>query len=414
MSVLQFKMDDIEKIFDSMDNETLHDIFPDDFKNSTKLNFFQGRPDPTTQTVLISAFVPLAVVTLVCNIVVCYVVGKNKKMRTVTNVFIVNMSVSDLILIFLNVPLNIARHVSQEWALGDFLCYMLNFSLMLSTYVSTFTLTAIALDRHQVLLYPLQPRITKRISFVIIFAIWFLSILLALPYGFFTKVAETNFIFAKLRRCTTVFPQPAEKWEQALTISTAVLQFFLPVGVIAIAYIRVIQKLWLRTHLGVVTETQRRMEIQKKRKTIKLLVAVVIVFTVCWAPINFYHLLTDLHPNRIAFKYSSAAFFVCHWIAIASSCINPILYCWMNQSFRAEIKRHVTCLRCTIKKRNCSHEVDDPYTRETNSRIRHERIRRSLSNPLISSSSSDSRRSERELPKKCKFTCRCTYKLRNV
>ncbi|XP_048745367.1 G-protein coupled receptor 83-like [Ostrea edulis] len=410
MSALEFEMDDIEKILNSMDNETLHDIFPDEFKNSTNLEYFDS--DPTTQALLISVFSPLAVMTFICNIIVCFVVGKNKKMRTVTNVFIVNMSVSDLILVSLNVSLNIARHLAREWTLGNLLCHMLNFSLMLSVYVSTFTLTAIALDRHQVLLYPLQPRITKTISYIIIFAIWFFSILFALPYGIFTKVAETDFILAKLKRCTTVFPQPADRWEQALTIATAVLQFFLPVVVITIAYTRVIQKLWLRTHLGVVTETQRRMEIQKKRKSIKLLVAVVIVFTVCWAPINFYHLLTDLHPNRITFKYDSAAFFVCHWIAVCSSCINPILYCWMNQSFRKEIRKHVTCLKCTISKRNCSHEVDELFTRETHFRNRHEQ--RSLSNPLFSSSSSDSRRSDRELPKKCKFTCRCTYKLSNV
>lgn len=411
MSFLQFQMDDIENLLYSLDNDTLHDVFSDDFENTSNFEYFDS--NPTTQILLISMFGPLAMLTFVCNIIVCYVVGKNKKMQTVTNVFIVNMSVSDLILVSLNVSLNIARHLAREWTLGDFCCHMLNFSLMLAVYVSTFTLTAIALDRHQVLLYPLQPRITKRISYVIIFAIWFVSILLALPYGVFTKVAVIDFLLAKLKRCTTVFPHPAHQWEQALTITTTVLQFFLPVGVIAIAYSRVIQKLWLRTHLGVVTETQRRIEIQKKRKTIKLLVAVMLVFTVCWAPINFYHLLTDLHPNRVTFRYNGTAFFVCHWIAVSSSCINPILYCWMNQSFRSEIKKHVTCLRCALTKRsNCSHDVEEPFTKETNSRNRQDR--RSVSNPLISTSSSDSRRSEREIPKKCKFTCRCTYKLSNV
>lgn len=70
---------------------------------------------------------------------------------------------------------------------------------------------------------------------------------------------------------------------------------------------------------------------------------VVFVFAVCWLPLNLYHFLTDIHPDSKMFHYNSTAFFVCHWIALSSTCYNPFIYCWLNEAFRAEIRAIFRC-----------------------------------------------------------------------
>lgn len=291
--------------------------------------------------ILITAYAVLMCISLFGNSIVCYVIMRNRRMYTVTNFFIANMAVSDLFVTCCNVPFNIARYMLDEWPFGDFICHLMNFSLMISVYVSTFTLTAIALDRQYVLLYPLKPRISKRTGLIILLLIWVISFLLSLPYGIYTEVEEVNFISTSVKRCRSVFPEPKAEFEMTLTLTTTIIQYFLPLTIIGFSYGRIVRKLWRRTHLGAVTHAQQRFQNKAKRKSIKLLIIVVVVFALCWMPLNLYHILTDFHPDTSVFRYNSTAFFVFHWIAISSTCYNPFVYCWMNESFRKEVKSRV-------------------------------------------------------------------------
>ena len=60
-------------------------------------------------------------------------------------------------------------------------------------------------------------------------------------------------------------------------------------------------------------------------------------------------------------------FFVCHWVAISSTCYNPFVYCWLNENFREEVKsRFRWCFRCGLRLRGCEAQeelVKDPKRR---------------------------------------------------
>lgn len=299
---------------------------------------------------LILAYSVLFIISFCGNALVCYVIFRQKRLYTVTNFFIANLAVADLFVTLVNVPFNIARNLMEEWPFGDFLCHLVNFSLMVSVYVSTFTLAAIALDRQQVLLYPLNPRISKPIGMLVLFLIWTSAIWLSLPYGIYTRVVDVNLIVKTVRRCRSDFPEPSDRFEQCLSVATIILQYCIPLTIIAITYGRIVRKLWARTYLGDATQNQQLSHAKAKRKSIKMLITVVFLFALCWMPLNLYHLLTDLHPNTEIFHYNSTVFFICHWIAISSTCYNPFVYCWLNQRFRAEVKsKFRTCVQRALR-----------------------------------------------------------------
>lgn len=283
----------------------------------------------------------LMITALFGNILVCHVIFSRKRMRTVTNIFIANLAVSDLLLIILNVPFNIAKTMMSEWLFGSAMCHIMNMSLITSVYASTFTLTVIALDRQRVLLYPLRPRILKSGGLIMVAVIWTVSIILALPYGIYSKTREMNFYVERVLRCVSSYP--SETFEQYLTVVTIILQYIAPLTVIAVTYGRIVRRIWERTEIGAVTAYQHACRSKHKKKSIKMLMLVVIVFAICWMPLNLYHILTDLHPDTETFHYDTTAFFVCHWIAISSTCYNPFIYCWLNEAFRAEIKAVFRC-----------------------------------------------------------------------
>ncbi|XP_070212546.1 G-protein coupled receptor 83-like [Littorina saxatilis] len=332
--------------------------------NSGSFNFSRlGTVDKTPENaILIFAYSILSIIAIFGNSLVVYVILKNRRLHTATNFFLANLAVSDLLVTCLNVPFNIMRHVMYDWVFGETLCHLVNFSLMVSVYVSTYTLTSIALDRHRMVLKPLSQRMSKTLAVGLLVSIWVLAILLSLPFGIYTTVEDFSMLLSQegvlnvtsVRRCRTNYPSPSSRFEQYLTVTTIVLQYCVPLSLIGVAYGRIVQSLWSRTHVGAVTANQQMSQARAKRKSIKLLIAVVVVFALCWLPLNLYHLLTDLHPNPEVYQYNSKVFFACHWIAISSTCYNPFVYCWLNENFREEVKsRFRWCFRCWLRIKPC-------------------------------------------------------------
>uniref|UniRef100_A0A8C3N0F4 Uncharacterized protein n=1 Tax=Geospiza parvula TaxID=87175 RepID=A0A8C3N0F4_GEOPR len=107
---------------------------------------------PTVKALLIVAYSVIIVMSLFGNMLVCHVVLKNKRMHSATSLFIVNLAVSDIMITLLNTPFTLVRFVNSTWIFGKAMCHISRFVQYCSLHVSTLTLTAIALDRHQVTL----------------------------------------------------------------------------------------------------------------------------------------------------------------------------------------------------------------------------------------------------------------------
>ncbi|KAL8591605.1 hypothetical protein ACOMHN_030491 [Nucella lapillus] len=327
---------------------------------------------PLDNALLILAYSLLALTAVFGNSLVCYVILKNQRLRTATNLLITNLAVADLLVICLNVPFNILWHVLYDWPFGESLCHLMNFSLMVSVYVSTYTLSAIALDRHRVVLKPLTQRMSKSRAGALLALIWTLAVLLSLPYGVYTRVERRQIILREertpvihcVRRCRSDYPSPSAGFGQCLTVATIVVQYCLPLALIGWAYGRIVRSLWSRSPVGAVTLLQQQWQARAKRKSIKVLIAVVAVFALCWLPLNLYHLLTDLHPNPGLFKYNSKAFFACHWVAVSSTCYNPFVYCWLNQHFREEVRARFRWCTGRLKPPSCPGEPHGPGARQ--------------------------------------------------
>ncbi len=92
------------------------------------------------------------------NLLVSIVVVRNRNMHTVTNFFILNLAVSDVVMCLFAVPFTPLQSFTGKWLFGDVLCTLFPFSQGVSVYISTLTLTIIALDRFVVIIYPFRAR----------------------------------------------------------------------------------------------------------------------------------------------------------------------------------------------------------------------------------------------------------------
>ncbi|XP_038631401.1 probable G-protein coupled receptor 83 isoform X2 [Scyliorhinus canicula] len=269
--------------------------------------------NPTVKALLIVAYSVIIVISLFGNVLVCQVVVKNKRMHSATSLFIVNLAVADIMITLLNTP---------------------------------FTL---------VIMHPLKPRMSTAKGVIWIIVIWIMATCFSLPHAIYQKLFRVEYRKEKVRSlCLHNFPQPADLYWKYMDLSTFILLYVLPLLIISVAYTTVAKKLWLRNAIGDITLEQYFAHRRKKIMTLKMLMLVVVVFAVCWFPLNCYVVLV----SSKAINTNNATYFVFHWVAMSSTCYNPFIYCWLNASFRAELKS----LLDICKRRRTAHAQPLPYT----------------------------------------------------
>jgi hypothetical protein len=106
----------------------------------SKLNEFEEK-------CIIVVFLLVIILGFFGNILVIWTVVFNKHMRTTSNLFILNLAISDLTLCIFSIPFNAYKTLKHSWIFGLFLCKFAPFFQATNVFVSTMSITAIALDR---------------------------------------------------------------------------------------------------------------------------------------------------------------------------------------------------------------------------------------------------------------------------
>ncbi|XP_046667428.1 prolactin-releasing peptide receptor [Homalodisca vitripennis] len=304
-------------------------------------NTYQGNiiDNKAVQAVFCLLYTSIFVLGLFGNVLVCYVVARNKAMHTVTNCFITNLALSDILLCVLAVPFTPLYSFLGRWIFGRLLCHLVAYAQGTSVYISTLTLTSIAIDRFFVIIYPFQPRMKLSTCLLIIAIIWVFSLLVTLPYGIYM----THNTLESTHYCEENWP--SEKFRQVFGGMTATMQFVLPFFIIAFCYVRVSLKLNDRARCKPGSKNTRKEEAdrERKRRTNRMLIAMVTIFGVSWLPLNLINLLNDIYIPTGTWTYYYLAFFMVHALAMSSTCYNPFLYAWLNDNFRKEFKQVLPC-----------------------------------------------------------------------
>jgi neuropeptide Y receptor len=318
-----------------------------DFYNDTSCRSYKNETaakydiihDHAVQAMFYILYATIFILGVFGNVLVCYVVGRNRAMQTVTNFFITNLALSDILLCTLAVPFTPLYTFMGQWIFGSVLCRLVAGAQAISVYISTLTLTSIAVDRFFVIIYPFQQRMQLVTCLVIIFSIWMFSLLVTLPYGIYMRHRYLD------GRYYCEESWPSENFRQLYGALTASMQFVLPFIIIAFCYVKVSLKLNDRARTKPGSKNSRKEEIdrERKRRTNRMLIAMVTIFGVSWLPLNVVNLINDIHIPTGSWKYYNLCFFMVHAIAMSSTCYNPFLYAWLNENFRKEFKQVLPC-----------------------------------------------------------------------
>ncbi|XP_072519765.1 neuropeptide Y receptor Y7 [Salminus brasiliensis] len=284
----------------------------------------------SVQIALITAYSLIILLGLVGNALVIYMIILYRNMRTVTNYFIANLALADLMVDTMCLPFTLAYTLLDEWKFGAVMCHMVPYAQALSVHVSILTLTVIALERYRCIVFHLGQRLTRCASFIIIGLTWAFAAILAGPLAIFReyRYEEIPYINLRIAVCSEKWPHGTNRDAIIYSLSMLLLQYVFPLGIISYAYVCIWVK--LKNH---VSPSNRNDNISRRKKTTKMLALVVVVFAVCWLPFHVFQLASDL-DLVLKFKEYKLLYTLFHIVAMCSTFTNPLLYGWMNKNYR--------------------------------------------------------------------------------
>lgn len=321
------KMEDYHFSDDEDYNDTYDSIFID-----------HGVCDKEAVRAFAGVFLPVIygvalVLGLAGNALVVVVYTSRVRVRTLTDVCILNLAISDLLLL-LTLPFWAADAV-HGWMLGSAACKITSFLYSTNFSCGMLLLACISVDRYRAVAQNPTGRTgtgsqVRRRWLLVCLLLWGVASFLGLPELIFSTVKHSHHRMA----CTASYPQSmAIPAKAALELLEVTLRFLLPFLVMVVCYCLVGRA--LSQAAGV-----RR---DRKWRALRVLLAVVAVFLLTQLPYNvvklcramdvIYMLVTDCEVS----KGLDRALQVTESLALAHACVNPLLYAFMGSSFRGHV-----------------------------------------------------------------------------
>ena len=279
------------------------------------------------------------------NVMVCAVTCQSRNMRTVGNLFILHLAISDLGTILIFFPFVVVRmDFPYSWPFGEFVCKYLYPLADIFTGIMVGCITAISYHRYRMLVHYMKPQMTHKTARRIVLFVWAISFAMIVFPEFFVMELK---ITPERADCTAVWPNEVLK-KIYLFLNTVVF-YFLPLGFIFVSYLRI--RTHLRTNIKKHRSSRRTSHrakssrkgafarVAQNKRAIRLLTPVLITFATCFFPrIVFIYYVETIenprhHPNiRVFFNITAV-------LILINSAADPIIYSFFNTDFRQEFNR---------------------------------------------------------------------------
>ncbi|MCI4378335.1 hypothetical protein PGIGA_G00214700 [Pangasianodon gigas] len=347
------------------------------------------------------------------NLLIIVVLVVNKRMRTVTNSFLLSLAVSDLMMAVFCMPFTFIPNLLEDFIFGAAMCKIVAYLMGISVSISTFSLVAIAIERYSAICNPLKSRAwqTRSHAYKVIAMTWALSFLIMTPYPIFSSLVsypKPNNITAHMCR----HDWPKDQVKQAWCILLLLILFVIPGVVMIIAYGLISRELYCgiqfeleqkKGHSGtkngasatissgidhgdgcyiqvlkrpnsmemstLTLATSAKMDrprsntsetkLMAKRRVIRMLIVIVTMFFICWMPLYSVNTWKAFHPPSAHRALSGAPISFIHLLSYTSACVNPFIYCFMNKRFRKALLTTFSCCCRSCRPRSFNEGDDD-------------------------------------------------------
>ena len=295
------------------------------------------------------------------NSAVCFILHRRKSLRTVTNLFILNLAISDLIF-SCTIPLEFPIIVSDyKWPYAPFFCKIYAPVQTIAFSVSIFTLAIVSIVRHRAIIHPLKRQVTQSHARYILTGIWLFSAILMIPHSLTLKSDGTQ--------CYEQWPDL--KYRKVYTTFLCGLFYVIPLSIITFAYVKIIQELMRKkTYINCENSALNEVWNRETTKVIRMFFKVTIVFAVCNLPSQLMWLWLDYGKADETFKYFWDLLAAMNILIFANSAANPFIYYIFHDRFRNEAINYLSGYKWFVQLRKsgfpcCKNHNERPLVGKT-------------------------------------------------
>lgn len=308
----------------------------------------------------------ILVASLVGNIAIICIVHRTRRLHNPTNYLIVNLAVSDLLGSVINIPIAIAVQLRlfTTWSndfVGRVSCALLPPLQGFFTYCSWFSITVIAVDRFCAVMFPLRHVMSPCVINICLAATWLLSLFIISPLFYAMKVIKRFDKYVCLETWEPLFDTLEAR--KIYTIFLFFTSYVFPLVVIVPLYSCVIHRVWFRTVPGNVTDAIQRVQSKSKKRVLRMLVTVVVMFVLCCFPFQI-HIFLQYNFNDSLSKCAVTpnVTFVMFSLVFANYAINPFIYFAFSKEYCTALctllgSIHRACKLRRTKRMSRGHEL---------------------------------------------------------
>ncbi|KAK9309624.1 hypothetical protein QLX08_000837 [Tetragonisca angustula] len=343
--------------------------------------YFYDKFHSKTNYFLIILYVPVMALAVTANILVIAVVFKYHYMRSVTNYFVVNLSIADLLVTAICMPVAVSQAVSIIWIHGEIMCKLSSYLQGVAVAASVFTITAMSIDRYLAIRNPIAFRrvFNRRSTVLVIMALWLVALIIFAPvlramtlyspgmelsnisfHGSWAMTRDFSQNISRVSRQPPVFYICSEDFKplgiRAPLFGAVcfVLVYAIPGFIVILSYSMMGRTLCARKppfdcdSVEGSASSQQSFRLVRERKRIAwILLLLAVLFALCWLPYNVLMLLIDL--GAVEGKATADALSYCLFLGHANSALNPVVYCVMTRNFRRSVSE-ILCHGLTRQK----------------------------------------------------------------
>ncbi|XP_033332921.2 octopamine receptor beta-1R [Megalopta genalis] len=306
------------------------------------------------------------------NLLVIVSVMRHRKLRVITNYFVVSLALADMLVAIFAMTFNASVELSGRWLFGYFMCDVWNSLDVFFSTVSILHLCCISVDRYYAIVQPLDyPLIMTNIRLSTMLSVVWCSptVMSFLPIFVGWYTTEEHLEFRRNYPDVCVF-----QVNKPYAVISSSVSFWVP-GIIMIAmyykiyreadrqermlYRSKVAAALLNKHLQIngisagltslptVDQSSpdpqpedppiaSSSKMRRERKAARTLGIIMSAFLACWLPFFLWYIITSLCDTC---ESSDAVVAVVFWVGYFNSALNPLIYAYFNRDFRAAFKK---------------------------------------------------------------------------
>ncbi|XP_029932735.1 C-C chemokine receptor type 5-like [Myripristis murdjan] len=296
------------------------------------------------------------------NGLVLFIIHKYEKLNSVTNIFLLNLVMSNL-LFASSLPF-LAKYHSSQWIFGTVMCKLVSSAYFIGFYSSILFLTLMTFDRYLAVVHAVAAAKSRKKIYAIgaAVAVWCISVIASVKELVLQNVWEHH-EHGQMCDESGYDKSVMDRWRLVSYYQQFLLFFLLPLFLVLYCYSSITIRI-LSTRM------------KEKCRAIKLIFVIVFTFFTCWTPYNVVILLRAIQmsngKNNESCSESEAldyALYVTQNVAYLYCCISPVFYTFVGKKFQSHFRRllvkKIPCLRRHISLSSQSSRTTSQRTENT-------------------------------------------------